>query len=176
MERSRARGALRFTGSSAGACTRAARSADPGADDDGGERCAKASWSPSRDSKPALPLTGRLHRLNASGARDARRDASRKIDKRTALPLRIPKKRGRLHEAPSNSGRSRCQTAKVSRCRARARIRAAPMHGSSGRSTRAHTRMRAHAVGSSRVVSVRCIYGPIGSLLPGGGGWWPAAG
>ena len=27
----------------------------------------REGWSPSRESKPALPLTGRLHRLNASG-------------------------------------------------------------------------------------------------------------
>src|SRR5215467_3371085 len=31
-------------------------------------RNVKGNWGPSRDSKPALPLTGRLHRLNASGA------------------------------------------------------------------------------------------------------------
>src|SRR5207245_69100 len=36
------------------------------------------------------------------------------IDKRTALPLRIPKK-GAVAQAPSNSGRSRCQTAKAVR-------------------------------------------------------------
>src|SRR5580704_4540122 len=55
-------------------------------------------WSPSRESKPALPLTRRLHRHNASGAstlkkKCATRCAAQKIDKRTALPLSIPKKR-----------------------------------------------------------------------------------
>src|SRR6185437_12326992 len=85
----------------------------------------EGGWSPSRESKPALPFTRRLHRLNASGARkshDEKHHANGQTDGASAAH---PEKRGRLHEAPSNSGRSRCQTAKVSFRRPRARDRAA---------------------------------------------------
>src|ERR1700722_17778225 len=101
-----------------------------------------------------------------------KRDAMRreKIDKRTALPLSIPKNGRRLHEAPSNSGRSRCQTAKVSVFRPCARARAARLHGSSARSMRAQPRMRARAIDLSRVCGFWSLYGPIGPLLPVGGG------
>ena len=113
----------------------------------------------------------------------------RKIDKRTTLPLRVPENGGRLHEASSCSGRSRCQTAKVApisglpeignfRCagrasptcvrRSRARDCAAHMHGNPFRSMRAQPRMRTRErmLGSCRSGRSEFCYGPIGSLLP----------
>jgi len=96
------------------------------------------------------------------------------MDKRTALPLRIPKNGGGCTKRRPILD---VHDVKQQKCRSAAHARAiAPrMHGSSGRSTRASTPLRARAIDSFRVL-ISVSYGPIGSLLPGGGGWWPAAG
>jgi hypothetical protein len=66
-------------------------------------------WCPSEELNPDLPLTRRLHRRNASRAgvswprRAFARPALSKIDKRTALPLRVGRKKPAAEtRTPSN--------------------------------------------------------------------------
>jgi hypothetical protein len=104
--------------------------------------------------------------------KQARRAASRKMDKRTALPLSFSKNERRLHEAPSNSGRSRCQTAKVWVFRPRARSRRAHARIVSSFDTHAAANADAHGRSISGVwlsVTLRAHRVPPACLAEGGG-------
>ena len=85
-------------------------------------------WCPSEELNPDLPLTRRLHRRNASRARSlfAASNTGPAPYERAALPTEPTSKtmdgRSVAHRAseteargPSNSGRSRCQTASMPR-------------------------------------------------------------
>ena len=106
-----------------------------------------------RVKKAAAPLT---HRAQATAQQGS-------AHKRGAAPL-------------AKSGRSRCQTAKVSRRRSRARVRAARMHGNSCHSTHAQSCSRQRAFDSgldSACGIVAGLWGPSCLLAEG---FWPAAG
>jgi hypothetical protein len=91
-----------------------------------------------------------------------------KMDKWTALPLRIPKNGGRLHEAPSSFLDVHDVKQQKSLVAVHARARAARMHGNPVRSTRAQPRLRTRGRTrkSCRSGGSEVCYGPIGSLLP----------
>jgi len=123
--------------------------------------------------KPALPLTGRLHRLNASGAIWSNgRQENGQTDGASAAH---PEKAGAVARSAVQFWTftmSNSKSLKSPRTRAVLRRAFARIVRSLDARRRECVRTRSIHVG----LMAFGIYGPIGSLLPVGGGWWPAAG